>query len=287
MSFSKEHLAKFYPRILFLTLFRQNLGHPAAQVAEYLKTICPLLSSLHDGSSFNRKSVAFCTCVIRDPNIGIDVIEEELGQNLIKVLREFGKIVQDDIRSIEACMDENWPKSVKVELFSATGKIEQALNLLWGDDENPDIAECERFCREMNEPAAAFSTLIERINHNEKLAAVQRTDLLTRLLADNMSEIDIPSALAILNADQSLKGDIGTFLENSYRRLVALRKDTELEAAFAESNLFESEYQRIRLQCLVLTVTQGSKCSKCGKDLNFTCVQRAPNGSLCHIQCGT
>jgi hypothetical protein len=225
--------------------------------------------------------------VIRDPNASVEAIQTELGEHLIRVLREFGKDVQEEIRSIETGMDDNWPKTVKVELFRATGKIEEALTVLWGCDDAPDIRACKRFCREMAEPAAAFAKLIQKIQQNEQFTPDARTTHLTRLFERNMSAIDIPSALANLDSNEPLDGPMGKFLENSYRRLVALRKDTELEAAFAESNVFESEYQRVRLECQVLTLAPGTKCAKCGKDVNFKCVQREPNGMLCHLQCAS
>jgi hypothetical protein len=287
LGFSKQTLKAYYPEILFLTLFRSNLGNRPSLVAEYINLICPLLSAIRDQSSFNRSLVAFCVCVMRDSNASVDAIEEELGEHLIRVLRLFGKEVQEDIENIRKGMDERWPKSVKVEIFRATGNIGEALNLLWGSDASPDIRACRHFCREMSEPAAAFGKLIEKINLNPTFSPADRTKHLTDLLTRNMSAIDIPSAFKNLDANQPLEGEVATFLINSYRRLVALRKDTELEAAFAESNVFESEYQRIRLECQVLTLEPGTKCAKCGKDVNFKCVQREPNGMLCHIQCAS
>jgi hypothetical protein len=284
ISFAKESLAKLYPRILFLSLFRRGVA--SAFVAEYLKTICPLLSSLHD-ERFDRESVAFCECVMANPDAPTSAIEAELASDLVRVLREFGRLVQDDVQSIETCMDDNWPRSVKVELLSATGKMDQALGLVWGDDASPEIAQCEKFCRDAKDPAGAFSKLIERINENRKFPPPKRTELLTRLIGDNMSAINISAALAVLDPDQALDGEIAAFLEKSYRRLVSLRRDTQLKAALTEAKLFEAEYQSMRLQCRDVTLVQGDRCSKCGKELNFTCVQRSRNGQLCHIQCGT
>jgi hypothetical protein len=238
---AKERLKKYYPEILYMILFRQNLGNRASLVAEYCRLICPLLSGVRDQTAINRENFAFCACVIRDPEASVDAIEEELGDHLIRVLREFGRDVQEDIKSIETGMDERWPKSVKVELFRATGKIEEALTLLWGSDDAPDIKACKRFCRGMNEPAAAFAKLIEKINHNSHFLPAQRTEHLTRLLARNMSAIDIPSALANLDANQPLEGEVATFLENSDRKFDALRKEIDLEAAFAESNIADRQ----------------------------------------------
>jgi hypothetical protein len=284
ISFAKEFLAKLYPRILFLTLFRRGIA--SAFVAEYLKTICPLLSSLHD-ERFDRESVAFCECVMADAAAPTSAIEAELARDLVQVLREFGRLVQDDVKSIETCMDDNWPSSVKIELLSATGKIDQALGLVWGDDASPEIAQCEKFCRDAKDPAAAFSKLIERINQNGKFPPAKRTELLTRLIGDNMSAIDISAALAVLEADQALDGEIAAFLEKSYRSLVLLRRDAQLKAALTGAKLFETEYQSMTLQCRVVTLVQGARCSKCGKELAFTCIQRSRNGQLCHIQCET
>jgi hypothetical protein len=223
ISFAKESLARLYPRILFLSLFRRGVA--STFVAEYLKTICPLLSSLHD-ERFDRESVAFCECVMADAAAPKSAIEAELARDLVQVLREFGRLVQDDVHSIETCMDDNWPSNVKVELLSVTEKIDQALGHVWGDDDSPQIAQCEKFCRDAKDPAAAFSKLIKRISANRKFPPAKRTELLTRLIADNMSAINISAALAVLDPDQALGEEIAAFLEKSYRSLVSLRQDT-------------------------------------------------------------
>jgi hypothetical protein len=104
------------------------------------------------------------------------------------------------------------------------------------------------------------------------------------LLARNMSAINIARALEDIDPNQSLDA-VTAFLETSYRQLLVMRKDAELEAAIAESNVFESEYQKMKYQSVCLQLGEHEKCAKCGNEVNSRCVQRAPNGMLYHLQC--
>ena len=104
------------------------------------------------------------------------------------------------------------------------------------------------------------------------------------ILSRNMNMIDVPKALENINEDESVE-NVADFLEETYRTLVTMRKDAELDAAFAESNEFESTYQRIKLESQVIEIRNDTFCPKCKKPLNSNYFFRAPNGNLFHFNC--
>lgn len=272
-------LSVYYPRVLYGTLFRRSLLNRADLVSEYISTVINLLISLRE-PNFDRKRVAFCSCVIENPDASRELIEEELGTNFIEVMRKFANDIKAS--TLISFVSKIGVKKVQVEIYRATGKVQEAINLLWGDGDDKGIAACEQFCRENSDPAAAFQVLIRQMESH--LPPDKKMTNLRKLLSENMSVIDISSALATIDSDQKLE-DIAEFLEKSYRHLVAMRKDAELDAAFAKSNEFESEYQRVRCEYHRIELTSESKCARCGRDVNYKCVQRAPNGMLYHLQC--
>jgi hypothetical protein len=184
------------------------------------------------------------------------------------------------VKGLLTIVDNIKLKSVQVEIYTANNKIEQALDLLWKGE--TDFSVCEQFCQASPDPCAAFEVLMQQIT--KRVPPGDRLTVLMDLVARNVSAINIKSAFEHLDPDQSLDS-VATFLESSYRTLLVMRKDAELDAAFAESNVFESEYQKLRYQCQCVVLDGNSKCAKCGREVNSTCVQRAPNGELYHMQC--
>ena len=274
-----DDLKNYYPRVLYGTLFRRSLLNRADLVTEYIRTVIGILIDLRQ-PNFDRTRVAFCSCVIENPNASDDLIEDELGTNFIEVMRKFANDIKAS--TLVSFVDKISVKKVQVEIYRATGNVQEAINRLWDGGSRQGIDACEQFCRENSDPAAAFQVLIRQMESN--LPADKKMQELRRLLSENMSVIDISSALATFDSNQRLE-DIAEFLEKSYRRLVAMRKDAELDAAFAQSNKFESEYQRTRYECQCIELTSESKCARCHRDVNYKCVQRAPNGMLYHLQC--
>ncbi|OHS99256.1 hypothetical protein TRFO_08505 [Tritrichomonas foetus] len=280
LKFCKKHFEKFYPTVLHGILDHKDVMNRSDLVNNYAKCICQLLLGLND-ENFNRDSVAFCKCVIANPNASIQEIEEELGNDFIDVLRRFPK--DTDANNLLFLVNQIPSTRVQVEIYRAAGNVEKALSLIWGDkNEDPDIAVLEQFCRESSDPSAAFMVLIKLMK--EKLPADKEMSVLMNLLAQNMSVIDVSSALANINENQKLE-DVASFLESSYRKLVTMRKDAELDAAFASSNEFESEYQRIRLESQSIQLTTQTICPKCKQPIGYQYVLRAPNGTLYHWKC--
>ena len=239
--------------------------------------ICQLLLRL-SSPTFNRESVSFCTCMINNPDASIQEIQEELGTNVITILRNY---TVDTTQLLSFVNQINIVK-VQVEIYRAAGKVDEALSIIWGKGENADIQNCVQFCKESPDPSAAFERLL--ILMDDSLPSDKKTTIIMNLLSENMSEINISSAFSYISSDQPISKVI-PFLENSYRSLVAMRKDAELDASFAAANEFETHYQAIKLESQCFQLRNSTVCSFCQKPLGYQYVQRAPNGMTYHYKC--
>lgn len=280
LRFCTKHHSAYFPRVLHDVLNHKDLMGRSDRVKDYTNQICQLLLHLHD-SDFDKHKVAFCTCMINDPKSSIEDIEQELGDDCIEVIKKY----KDDIdpTTLLSFVDQIQIRRVKVEIYRATGKVEEAISLIWGtENDAPDIEGCEQFCQENDDPAVAFEILIQLIKN--RLPASEQMPQLMKLLSRNMSAIDISNALANINPDLPLE-EVAHFLESSYRRLIAMRKDMALDAAFAKSNEFENHYERVILESKCVTLDSTTVCTGCHSPLGYTFVQRAPNGSLYHFNC--
>lgn len=287
LDFTQSHFPKYYNIILHGILDHKDVLNRAELVNDYAEQIFQLLFNINS-ENFDREKVAFCTCVIEnktDQPTPIKDIEQELGDDFIDVLRRFPKEININNPAYQNNEISSNPR-VQVEIYRASGNVEKALELIWKNTENeqkePEIDSLEEFCKQSENPSDAFQILIKLMK--EKLPAEKVMNWLMKLLSRNMSMIDIPLALANIDQEQNLV-DVAGFLEDTYRTLVTMRKDAELDAAFAVSNEFESEYSKVKFESQVIELNSDIVCTKCKKPLGYQYVLRAPNGMLYHYRC--
>jgi hypothetical protein len=261
---------------LYLCLFRKELLSPAALVNQFLLELVTLLPKLP--ADFTAEAVPFCACVIRNRGASRDEIDEEIGSMLGGVLREFGEVAE--MAPLVACVEKIPIRQVRLEIYRAKGSIGEALDLLWRSEE--DIPVCSAFCRECRDPTAAFEVLVRHLG--AKVSEAKRIDLLFQLISENLDFIDIAQALEIIGADEDIEA-IAPLIDQAYRQLVAVRKDTDLSAALAESDLFESEFEKRKAQAVRVRIKEGTVCAKCEKDLGLKFVVRGVDGLLYHKHC--
>ncbi|KAK8896321.1 hypothetical protein M9Y10_014219 [Tritrichomonas musculus] len=292
LQFCREHFPDYQNIVLRGVLDHKDIYNHSDLVNEYARNIFELLLEINN-ESFDRGKVAFCKCVIENASTGtetpIEMIKEELGDDFIDVLRTFPKEIDINSPAFQTNQISSIPR-VQVEIYRATGNVEKALRLLWDEKQkNPDgndlkatVSVLEKFCKESEDSSSAFQILIKLLK--EKLPNEQGMDVLMGILSRNMNMIDVPAALANINEDELVE-KVAAFLEDTYRTLVTMRKDAELDAAFAESNEFESMYQRVRLESQSIEIRSDTICPKCKKPLNSLYLLRAPNGTLYHWKC--
>ncbi|KAH0789473.1 transforming growth factor-beta receptor-associated protein 1 isoform X2 [Histomonas meleagridis] len=279
LPFCIENFRQYYPRVLYGLLSHKDLLNSSTYINEYANMICQLLSSIFQ-PNFSRDKVSFCTCIINNPNASLQEIESELGSYLTNVLRRFKDSINTEQLSTYANQIND--VNIKVEIYRAAGKVEEALTLIWEQGNEPDLNKCVQFCKENNDSSKGFEILLKLMDN--RLPSDKKTPLIMKLLAENMCEINISNAFSYIDANQPID-EVVPFLESSYRRLVALRRDAELDAAFAESNEFETGYQRMRLEAQVMELRCETVCAECGQALGFQYAQRAPNGLVYHHKC--
>lgn len=290
LKFCFDNFPKYYNIVLYGVLDHKDMYNRTDLINQYARHIFQLLLEISE-KSFDREKVAFCKCVIEntssDVPTPIEKIKEELGDDFINVLRRFPKEIDINNPTFQSNQISSNPR-VQVEIYRASGKVEEALRLIWDENkkkikDDPSIVqELENFCKESDDTSAAFQILIKLLK--EKLPNEQGMKMQMGVLSRNMNMIDIPAALANINEDELVE-NVADFLEETYRTLVTMRKDAELDAAFAESNEFESMYQRIRLESQAIEIRNDTICPKCKKPLNSMYLLRAPNGTLYHWKC--
>jgi hypothetical protein len=276
LAFAKAEFPQFYLRVLYLCLFRKELLSASALVNQFLLEFVALLQKLPP--DFTAEAVQFCACVIRNRSAPRDEIDAEMGSMIGKVLREFADLVE--MPPLIACVERIPVRQVRLEIYRAKGSIAEAIDLLWRSEE--DIPACSAFCRDARDPTAAFEVLVRHLG--AKVSDAKRIDLLFQLIAENMDLIDIAQALEIIGADEDIEA-IVPLIDQAYRQVVAVRKDTDLSAALAESDLFESEFEKRKAQSVQVRIKEGTVCAKCEKDLGLRFVVRGVDGLLYHKHC--
>jgi hypothetical protein len=234
---------------------------------EYVLSLLNLLVDLR-GAEFDLLRVAFC-----EPETDSEAaIESELGARLVKVLRSHSNLIE--FSWFLPFMDRIAIDDVKLEIYGATNKMGEALEIIW-----PDMDKCEAFC--CKNPVA-FQHLfgLIRKEFSEKL----RTTEILRLISRNAAVIDVAAALEHVDAEISLD-EVSESLEKCYRDLVTRRREAEIEAALTFSKGQEMEFERVKVECECLALKRDCKCAKCGKDVNFRFVERSVGGQVYHLQC--
>ena len=280
LPFCNTKFPQYYLIVLKGFLDHKDIVNRSDLANTYVKSICDILILMNEPSTFTRDKVQFCKCVIANHDAPLDEIKEELEGYIIDILRQFQSSI--DTKDLELKINQISSKRVKVEFFRASGNVLEALNLLWDDSKEDNLSTLEQFCKESKIPTNAFMILIDIMK--DKLPTEKKMEVLMDLLSRNMSVIDVSSALETLAEIEKLE-DVASFLESSYRRLVTMRKDAELDAAFAESNEFESEYQKVRLESQSIALTSQKICPRCKQPIGYQYVLRAPNGELYHWKC--
>ena len=74
-------------------------------------------------------------------------------------------------------------------------------------------------------------------------------------------------------------------IEQAYSAVDTRRMNTETKAAFAESEEFESIYERTTLESKLVTVNAEMTCSHCGNPLGYRFIQMTPDGQFYHNKC--
>jgi hypothetical protein len=274
IKFCKTKLISLYPAVVRAALFRKDVLSRADLLREYIQTMLNLLAHIRD-DNFDFSLVGFCDYILEGNACDIGVIETELGEKLIEVLRRFRDVI--DMKLVLSRAERVNLQNVKVEIYGYCGEIEKALDLLW-----PNLNACESFCRQI---PLAFDELFRKIK--DKMAVGEQTAAILSLIARNIEVIEnIDSALSSIDSSASLEA-VGDLLEDCYRKLISRRRDAEIEAALAFSDQQEKELERVQLESQCMVLRTNSKCYKCGKEVNFRFVERTPEGYIGHLQCPT
>lgn len=265
----------YYLRFLMSALKHKDIISRKTFINELSTGLVNLLTNLKK-PNFDMKEVSWLNCVIQNKTTDLDIIEKEISDDLIELLRTYHDEVE--IQNLMTNVSKiNIPR-VQVEIYTAAGFLTEALNIVWEDG----IEKCVSFCRNYEIPQKAFSSLFKIMSTKSSNPAKD----ITSVLVDNIENVDVFEAMQCIDGEADLNSVID-FISDTYKKITTSRRSKEIAAAFAESRAKESDYERAVVESGHVSLGGEQVCAGCGKSLGCQYVVRTPNGLLYHYKCLT
>ncbi|EAY07996.1 hypothetical protein TVAG_333210 [Trichomonas vaginalis G3] len=265
----------FYMRFLMCALKHKDIISRKMFINELTTGLVKLLTNIKK-PDFDRKEASWLNCVIQNKETNLDVMEKEISDDLIELLRTFHDEVE--IQNLMTHVSKIDIPRVQVEIYTAAGYLSEALNIVWSEG----IEKCVTFCQKYEIPQKAFSCLFKIMKERSSNAAKD----ITAILKENIEIVDVADAMAQIGGETDLN-DVIEFVASLYKDITTERRSKEIAAAFAENRAKESDYQRVVLESGHVSLGGDQVCAGCGKTLGCQYVVRTPNGLLYHYKCLT
>ena len=280
INFIETNYPSFLPYIIH-RIFDKRITIDQDELANVFTEKLLFLISTINQPNFDRKSILFTKSISSDPNAPIDVIEEELSETLCQFLMKYHSLInmsqifskmKIDIKNLHS-------QKLKLELCKLMGQVQKAFEFLYSQDEQ--LTKCEEFCEREQSPEILQTFLIFI---KEKMNSEDFSNYVIKIISKFIKFVDIEKALSLISEETSLDL-IGNELENSFTKINQRRNHAELKIVFAESEEFESSYERTKLECNSIILYSYTVCSICHSPLGFCFVQKTADGKLCHLHC--
>ena len=268
-----EQYKSYYLAILRVIVLRKNVTRHAELVNKYCQEMIKIFSSLSQ-RDFDRSSVSFCTCVMNNPESTIDDISAEMIEQIILMVTQY----TSSLDGVTKSMFDTVPNpSFRISLYKAAGEPEKAIDLLWRL--NHDMQECESFCQGDPNLLIYLLGLAKADTPPQDLFA-----RITTLVTNHITTLDVSRALSFIDGDTPISL-VADFIRDCYSTLHKATITAQLQASFASSDAFETDYQVAKSSLPAIELDRNSVCSICNRHLGFTSIMRTPSGALCHQKC--
>jgi hypothetical protein len=267
----KSQYLHYYLGALRCVVEQRELPNRERLVNEYWLGVVNLFVDLRR-SAFDRSSIRFLECVMKNPNQSLPKIEGELLANLRQVLVSSKKLV--DFSQILPIVDSIEKSERKVFLLEALGVPEKAIEMMadWDDD----FSIFENICKETPSLYPLF------LGHlKPKIPPDEFFEKLRQVVSNSWQNADLSIVLALLGNEATLDF-VYDLLERCFLDMDSTRLSKELKVAFLQSDAFETGYEAMVLESRRVELKPEIVCANCGKRLGFNVVERRADGSLCH-----
>ncbi|OHT07358.1 hypothetical protein TRFO_24437 [Tritrichomonas foetus] len=235
-----------------------------------------LISNLND-PNFDRSLVAFTNSVMNNPNASISEIENELSESFAEFIVKYRSLINLDL--VLQNISKLSSLRLKIEIYKATGQINKSFEIIYKNDGN--FEECENICfEEGNSETLHEFFLFVKSKMKPELFPNYVFNLITKFI----KFVNIEKALSLIDVEAPIDS-VRESIETTYSNINTTRMNSEMKAAFACSEEFESSYDRTILECRCVSLDSQSICSVCRTPLGYNFVQKTPDGKFCHYRC--
>ncbi|KAK8888772.1 hypothetical protein M9Y10_033511 [Tritrichomonas musculus] len=286
---SIELVKKKYP--MYLTpVLRKIIDHKGIidreEIANFYVTqmfsLITLINQLGSTPKFDRTLFQFTNSVINNPNASSSEISDELNQLLCEFIIKYRSIIDPSILANNISKFISF--DLKLEIFKTTKDYERIFQLL-SENEN-DYGKCEKFVGNEKDTdiLRLFLVFVKNNLNNAKSPKIDDfPGFIFNILANFIEFIDIESTLELIGGEFDDK--FFDLIESAYSKVNTQRMNTEIKASFAESDVFESLYNRTTLESNCVTLDSEKTCSYCNNPLGYRFVQLTPDGRYYHNKC--
>jgi hypothetical protein len=273
IKFVSEKYPQYDLAVLWAVLEQRDLPNREPLVKSYVFRVCSILASIST-PTFDRSSIRFCEPVILNKAVDLETVSVWLTDRLVAICRRDRPYLP--ISEIRGAID-GIPTQTQLLVFRELGQPDAAMDLL--QDWTGDLAPFENICHDY---PRFFPTLFTALH--DRLTPESFRHRLCALITDHLFVMDVPTALSYLDSDLAVP-EVADFLEKTFAALSSKRISQELRAAFLEGDAFESTYDKVVREAVVVELTRTSVCASCRAPLGFNFVERQPGGLLFHFQC--
>lgn len=239
---------------------------------------------------FDKSQFLFTNAITNNPSASPTDIKRELNELLCDFIIKYRTIVDSSIliKNISIASSFN----LKFEIYKTAKDYEKVFTLL-SEKEN-DFKKCEKFIGDEKDSQILQLFLVfakENLKSKKNLKNKGFSNYVFEIIAKFIEFVDVENSLSLIDdnftSSSENKDDDGFLneIEKAYSTVNTLRMNTEIKAAFAESEEFESIYDRTILESKSVILNGEMTCAHCGNPLGYRFVQMTPDGQFYHNKC--
>lgn len=245
-------------------------------------------------SKFDKAQFQFTNTIINNPNASPSDIKKELNEMLCDFIIKYRSIIDPSILIKNISLFSSF--DLKFEIYKSSQEYEKVFTLL--SEKEDDYKKCEEYIGSEKDPKILQLFLVfakKDIKNKKSLKNKDFSSYVFEIISKFIEFIDIESSLSLIDEEKIINGTndqnssekVGFLndIEQAYSSVNTLRMNTEIKAAFAESEEFESLYERTTLESKTVTLNGEMICAHCGNPLGYRFVQVTPDGQFYHNKC--
>lgn len=254
-------------------------------ISQMINLITIINESEKNPAKFDKSQFQFTNTVVNNPNASPSDIKKELNEMLCDFIIKYRSIIDSSIlvKNISIVSSFN----LKFEIYKTSKDYEKVFILL--SEKESDFKKCEEFVGGEKDPQILQLFLTFAKNNFDSKKNLKNKGFscyLFEIIAKFIEFIDVESAMNLIDGEKiSIDDGFLSEIEQAYSAVDTRRMNTETKAAFAESEEFESIYERTTLESKLVTVNAEMTCSHCGNPLGYRFIQMTPDGQFYHNKC--